>query len=143
MQTGGKDESANQIERIMEMDFLDLQLDETNEIKNPNTMWDFPAVSFRKYKTNFIAHFNRHAGKLFNKCQHVKIYATAEYVVFLPIPKKDLRSYKITYISETSASVTCAGLERLRLDEKTFKLYNTEKGLAIKINDPIKNRKEQ
>ncbi len=120
------------------MDFLDLQFDETNAIKNSKTKFDFPVVSFRKYKANFIAHFNQYAGKAFNKCQHVKIYATAEYVVFLPIPKNDPHSYTITYISETSATVTCAGLERHRLDGKTFKLYNTEKGLAIKINDPIK-----
>lgn len=123
------------------MDSLDFNLDEMDVIQQSKPCHDFPAVSFSKYRTNYIAYFNRHAGNLFDKCPCVKIYANAEYVVFQPVTKKDYHSFKISYIKTGCGNITCAGLERLRLDGKTYRLHKTEKGLALKINDPIKTRK--
>ena len=123
------------------MEFLDLQLDGMEVIQHSKPIYDFPAVSFRKYRTNYVAYFNRQAGKAFNNSPSVKIYANAEYIVFQPVTKKDHRSFSVSYIASGGGQVTCAGLERFRLDGKNYKLHNTEKGLALKINDPIKNRK--
>ena len=125
------------------MDFLDVQLDDMTLVQKANPTYDFPVVTFRKHNKSFITYFNQHAGKALNNCRHVKIYATAEYVVFSPVHKKDTHSFMVHYISSDCASVSCVGLERFRLEDKTYKLYKTEKGFAIKINDPIKNRKEK
>ena len=123
------------------MEFLDLQLDEMEVIQHSKPIYDFPAVSFRKYRTNYIAYFNRQAGKEFNDSPCVKIYANAEYIVFQPVHKKDHHSFTVSYIASGGGQITCAGLERFRLDNKNYRLYKTEKGLALKINDPIKTRK--
>ena len=124
------------------MEFLDVQLDEMEVIQQTKPMYDFPAVTFSRYNGSFVAYFNRLAVKAFNGCQFFKIYANAEYVVFSPVSKKDHHSFKVHYAKEDSASVSCMGLERCRLEGKAYKLYNTEKGFALKINDPIKVRKE-
>ena len=123
------------------MEFLDLQLDEMEGIQPSKPVYDFPAVSFGQYKTNHVAYFNRLAGKAFDNCPSVKVYANAEYIVFQPVHKKDHHSFSVSYIVSGGGQITCAGLERFRLDGKTYRMYKTEKGLALKINDPIKSRK--
>ena len=123
------------------MEFLDLHLDEMDEIQQGRPTFDFPTVSFSKYRNNYIAYFNRHAGKALEKFPCVRIYANAEYVVFQPVTKKDHHSFTVSYIKTGGGNVTCAGLERCQLHGKIYRLYKTDKGLALKINDPIRTRK--
>ena len=120
-----------------EMDFLDLQIDEMGAIKNRHRRHNFPAVSFYRNRKYYVASFNRSASKKLEGYFFVKIYATAEYVVFAFSNKKDCRSYKIQRNNTGCFFINCSPLQRFKLEGKVFKLYKTEKGLAIKINDPI------
>ena len=124
------------------MEFLDLQLDDMEVIEQRRPEFDFPAVSFSKYSNSFTAFLNKHAVKALNNCKYVKIYANAWYVVILPVQKRDYHCFQVHYASSKSASISCMGLERCQLEGKVYKLYNTEKGFALKINNPIKVRKE-
>jgi hypothetical protein len=125
------------------MDFLDVQLDDMELVQRGNVTCDFPAVTFSKHDRSFVARFNKHASKALDGCKYVKIYANAEYIVFSPISKKDIRSFVVNYSVTHSASICCIGLERFRLEDKVFKLYKTEKGFALKVNDPCCVRKEK
>ena len=125
------------------MDFLDVQLDDMALVRRLNAVCDFPAVTFSKQDRSFICRFNKQATEAFNGCKYVKIYANAEYVVFSPVQKKDIHSFMISYSVAYNAAVCCIGLERFRLEGKTFKLYKTEKGFALKVHDPCFDRKEQ
>ena len=125
------------------MDFLDIQLDDMTLVEKVKPVYEFPAVYFSKHKNSFVAYFNQRAGNVFNGCKYMKIYATAEYVVFSPVNKKDAHSFAVYYIPSGNGIINCAGLERFRLEGKTYKLYKTEKGFAVKIHDPILNRKEK
>ena len=78
---------------------------------------------------------------MFDNCDYVKVFANAEYIVFQPYDKKDCTGYKINRNNSGGCYFNCSSLERFALKGKSFKLYNTKKGLAIKINDPIQNRK--
>lgn len=124
----------------MDMEFLELQIDEMDVIKKEKPMYEFPAVTFHK-NANFTANFNRHAKKLFENCNYVKIFANAEYIVFQPSEKKDFSVLKINRNRSGGCYLNCQGLERYALQGKAYKLYNTKKGVAIKINEPIQNRK--
>ena len=124
----------------MAMEFLDLQTDEMDVIKKEKPMYDFPAVTFHKNES-FTVNFNRLAKKLFENCDYVKIFANAEYIVFQPSDKRDFSTLKITRNKSGGCYFNCVGLERFALDGKAYKLYNTKKGVAIKINEPIQNRK--
>ena len=124
----------------MDIEFLDLQICETDEVKKTNPMYDFPAVTFHK-NASYTACFNRHTRKLLGDSTYIKILANAEYVVFQPSTKKEYHSHKINYNKSGGFCFNCAGLERYGLHGKAYKLYKTQKGLAIKINEPIRNRK--
>lgn len=124
----------------MDMEFLDLQIDEMDVIRKERPILDFPAVTFHK-GANFAAYFNRHTKRMFDNCDYVKVFANAEYIVFQPSDKKDRTNYKITRNKSGGCYFNCSSLERFALKGKAFKLYNTKKGLAIKINEPIQNRK--
>lgn len=126
---------------LVDMEFLDLQIDEMDAIEKGNHKYDFPAVSFHRNTKNYVAFFNKPAAKMLEGYVCAKIYTNAEYVVFAFSDKKDCRTYKIHRNNVGAIYISCAALQRLMLDGKTFKLYNTKKGLAIKINEPIKNRK--
>lgn len=125
----------------MDMEFLDLQIDEMDAIEKRYYKYDFPAVSFHRNTKNYVAFFNKRAAKMLEGYVCAKIYAKADYVVFAFSDKKDCRSYKIHRNNAGGTFISCAALQRLMLDGKTFKLYNTKKGFAIKINEPIQNRK--
>ena len=123
------------------MEFLDLQIDETDAIKRTVKTYDFPVVTFHKNGTIFAASFNRHARKALDNCEHVKIFANAEYIVFQPTDRKGPHTYKISYPPRGGGTLHCQKLERFVLYGKTFKLYSTQKGLAIKLSEPIQVRK--
>lgn len=125
----------------MDMEFLDLEIDEMDEIQKSRPTYDFPVVSFHKGAHGYTAYFNRHAAKILGNCAYIKVYANAEYVVFRPSDKKDHHGYKFTINKAGGRYINCASFERFMLDGKIYKLYNTQKGLAIKINDPLKKRK--
>jgi hypothetical protein len=122
------------------MEFLDLQMDEMENVGKTKRMYDFPVATFHK-NANFTVSFNRHAKKILNKREYVKIYVNAEYIVFQLSDKKDFNSYKITYNKSGGCYFNCSSLERFVLEGKSFKLYNTKKGVAIKLNEPIQKRK--
>lgn len=122
------------------MEFLDLQTDGMDAIKKQKPQYDFPTVVFKKEK-NCTAYFNRYAKEIFNNCTYIKVCANAEYIVFQPSNKEDYYSHRISYNKSGGCSFNCAGLDRFILDGKAFKLYAVKKGFAIKVNDPIKNRK--
>ena len=123
------------------MEFLDLQIDEMNAIEKGYCKYDFPVVSFHRNTKNYVAFFNKQAAKMLEGYVCAKIYTKAEYVVFAFSDKNDCRSYKIHRNNAGGTFISCSALQRLMLDGKSFKLYNTKKGLAIKINEPLKNRK--
>lgn len=125
----------------MDMEFLDLQIDKMEEVAKTKVSHDFPVVTFSKCENCYMARFNKRAREMFGNCTHVKIYANAEYIVFSPSDRKDYHSYKLTFRNAGDCSTSCSKLERFVLDGKSYKLHNTKKGLAIKINEPIKNRK--
>lgn len=122
------------------MEFLDLQIDEMESIPKTRPVYDFHAVSFRQVNNGYSAYFNRHAKAILRNCDRIKVYANAEYVVFQPSDKKDSHSYKLSINNRGGCYINCKGFERFMLDGKTYKLHNTQKGLAIKINDPIKRK---
>ncbi len=123
------------------MEFLDLQIDEMDAIEKRYYKYDFPAVSFHRNTKNYVAFFNKQAAKMLEGYVCAKIYANAENIVFVFSDKKDCHSHKIHRNNAGGIFMSCSALQRLMLEGKTYKLYNTKKGLAIKINEPIKNRK--
>ncbi len=124
----------------MDMEFLDLQIDEMEVIQKEKPMYDFPVVTFHK-NAAFIVSFNQHAKRAFDNYDYVKVFANAEYIVFQPSNKKYGTEHKIGRNRSGGCCFNCASLERFMLDGKAYKLYKTSKGLAIKINEPLKNRK--
>ena len=125
------------------MEFLDLPFDEVTQIKkNGQVRFDFPAVTFYKSTGVLHASFNKWCGTKFNKAKYLKIYSNAEYLIFSPTDKVDNHCFKITYQGSSNAIVVSTVIERFAVDGKTFKVYQTQKGFAIKLNEPILNRKE-
>lgn len=124
----------------MDMEFLDLQIDEMDKVEKGYQKYDFSAVSFHRNTKNYVASFNRHAAKMLTGYVCAKIYANSEYIVFAFSDKKECNSYKIHRNKAGGNFISCASLERFKLHGKTYKLYNTQKGLAIKINDPIEKK---
>lgn len=125
------------------MEFLDLAFDEVAQIeKNGTVRFDFPVVTF--YRSTGVIHvsFNKYAGIKFNKAKYLKIYSTAEYLVFSPTDKADNHCFKITYQRCSNAVVSSNALERFSVEGKTYKVYQTQKVFAIKLSEPIVNRKE-
>ena len=107
---------------LMDMELLDLQTDEMEAIKRTRNTYDFPT----------------HARKILDGYAYTRVYANAEYVVFQFTNKKDCHSFKINRNNLDGRYICCSELRRLPLIGKTFKMYNTKKGFAIKINEPLK-----
>ena len=125
------------------MEFLDLPFDDVPQVKkNGQVRFEFPAVSFYRCKNVMIASFNKWCGSKFNKAKYLKIYGNAEYLVFLPTDKADNHCFKITCQRSANAVVASTALERFAVDGKTYKVYQTPKGFAVKLNEPVINRKE-
>ena len=123
---------------LMDMELLDLQTDEMEAIKRTRNTYDFPTVSIRKNAKSCVAYFNTHARKILDGYAYTRVYANAEYVVFQFTNKKDCHSFKINRNNLDGRYICCSELRRLPLIGKTFKMYNTKKGFAIKINEPLK-----
>ena len=125
------------------MEFLDLSFDEMTQVKtNGKIKLDFPAVSFYRSTGVLHASFNKLCCVKFNKAKYLKIYSNAEYLIFAPTDKVDNHCFKITYQGNSNATVSSSAFERFAVDEKTYKVYQTQKGFAIKLNEPVINRKE-
>ena len=122
------------------MVFLDLQIDEMKEIERTRCIYDFPTVSFYQTPKSYIAYFNKQARKIIDGYVCVKIYANAEYVVFRFFDKNECNSYGIKRNNLGGYYISCSRLKRIMLHGKSYKLYNTGNGYAIKINEPL-NRK--
>ena len=124
------------------MEFLDLPFDEVTQVKkNSQVRLDFPAVSFYKSSGVMHASFNKLSGSQFNKAKYLKIYGNAEYMVFSPTDKADCHCFKIFYLGSGNATVSSTAIERFAVEGKTYKVYQTQKGFAIKLNEPVMNRK--
>ena len=124
------------------MEFLELPFDEVTQVEKSNqTRFEFPAVNFYKTKNLLIASFNKFSTPNFNKAKYLKIYGNAEYLVFLPVDKVDAHCFKVTYQRNTNAIVASSALERFAVEGKTYKVYQTQKGFAIKLHEPVLDRK--
>ena len=125
------------------MDFLDLDFEEFSQIEKRDCVkYDFPVVSFFKYKGAAVVVFNKACEKVFDCVKFVKIYGNAEYLVFSPTNIADAHCFRIYYNKRSNPSFACAGIERFAVVGKSYRLHKTKKGFAIKLNEPILNRKE-
>ena len=125
------------------MEFLELNLDEFSQIERRNiNKYDFPVVSFFKYNGSPVISFNKACEEEFGYVKYLKIYGNAEYLVFSLTDTKDSHCFAISYGRRSNPHVISSGVERFAVVGKTYKLYKTPKGYAIKLNEPIFNRKE-
>jgi hypothetical protein len=125
------------------MDFLDINLGEMTLIeKQKHTKFFFPAVTFSKDRNTIVASFNKLCGEKFNKAKYLKIFGNAEYLIFVPSNSEEANAYKLNYNRGLYPVTASRSLERFAVDGKTYKVYQTKKGFAIKLNEPVVNRKE-
>ena len=125
------------------MDFLDLDCAELSQIEKRNiAKYDFPVVSFVKYEGNPVAFFNKACKEEFCYAKFIKVYGNAEYMVFQPTNTADAHCFKIYYHQKVNPKFSAAGFERFAVVGKTYRLYKTKKGFAIKLNEPLLDRKE-
>ena len=125
------------------MEFLDLSFDEMTQVKSSRKVrLDFPAVAFYRSTGVLHASFNKWCCIKFDKAKYIKIFGNAEYLVFEPTDKADNHCFKITYQGNSNATISSSAFERFAVNEKIYKVYQTQKGFAIKLNEPVINRKE-
>jgi hypothetical protein len=125
------------------MEFLDLNFDEMPRIeKIKHTKFPFPVVTFSKDRNTIVASFNKLCGEKFNRAKYLKIYGNAEYLIFVPSDSADVNTYKLNYNRGIYPTTASRSLERFAVNGKTYKVYQTKKGFAIKLNEPVVNRKE-
>jgi hypothetical protein len=125
------------------MEFLDLSFDEMTQLeKTSRAKFDFPVVHFIKGHNVLLASFNKACTNKFKNARYIRIYGNAEYIVFSPTDVFDPHGFKVTYNHKVNSVVSARSLERFAVEGKTYKLYQTQKGFAIKLSEPILNRKE-
>ena len=127
------------------MESLELDLDLFDLIDAPkeHTQYHFPAVSFNTSNINsnsIHAAFNIKASQMLKDYKYMLIYATAEFLVFSPTNTKSTKTFNIHTVQNKYCHVSATVLKRFAVKNKTFKLYKTAKGFAIKLNEPIKIR---
>lgn len=125
------------------MEFLDFDCDKLIQIEKRNLVkYDFPVVSFFKYSGSPLAFFNKACKEEFCYAKFLKVYGNAEYMVFQPTNTADVHCFTIYYHQKVNPKIAAAGFERFAVVGKTFRLYKTKKGFAIKLNEPLLDRKE-
>ena len=125
------------------MEFLDLPFDEMTQLeKTSRAKFDFPVVHFLKGNNVLIASFNKACAIKLKNARYLRIYGNAEYIVFSPTNAVDPHGFKVTYNHKINPVVSTRSLERFSVEGKTYKVYQTSKGFAIKLNEPILSRKE-
>ena len=122
---------------------LDLDLFDLIEATPEKTQFPFPAVSFNTNHINsnsIYVIFNVKASQMLKDYKYMLIYGTAEFLVFCPTNTKSTKTFNIHTVRNNYCHISTTVLNRFNVRNKTFKLYKTAKGFAIKLNEPIKIR---
>ena len=126
------------------MEDIDILVSES-DILHSFPRHDFPVVSFvRNVKgvSSPYAYFNVKCNPIFEGFNFMRIYKTAEYLVFSP-QKYDIgKCYALKHDEKRFRRITSVIFENLNVAGKTYKLYRCKQGFAIKLNEPLEKKKE-
>ena len=127
------------------MNILDLNLDELEELVGTTFgRFDFPAVSFSTSKGRSYVYFNVQCLPILEGFKYVKIYKSANHVVFSFCKENDGKCFRLIRQTAKPNNIRIAttAFENLGLKWNVYKLYKCEKGYAIKRYEPLLKRGE-
>ena len=124
------------------MEYLDLDFTACESVEAPKEKhcFDFPVISFHsnENRTSIYGGFNKAARKELGSCRYMNVYSKGEYLVFAPTDERGEKTFKLLLGKPNECKFAATVLRRFGVAGKRYKLYKTNKGFVIKINEPIK-----
>lgn len=121
------------------MEEIDVQVGESFVLPNYRK-YEFPVISFVRdmhlVKCPY-AYFNDKCNHLLEGYRFVRIYKTADHMVFSPQKQDSVGCFSLGFDSRGHRRINTNHFKNLNLSGKSYKLYRCKHGFAIKLDEPL------
>lgn len=115
-----------------------------SQIKRNRLEYPFPVVSFWGSKKDGVvfAYFNRLAKPLFTGHPRIDVFKTPQHLIFATDGKVGAGSICVRH-KGNGIELYCAEFSHMPVIGRTYKLYRCAQGYAIRIYDPVFERRKE
>ena len=104
----------------------------------------FPVVTFRERSSGlFYAYINQYGKALFDGFDSVDILKTPEHIIFATVGRVGAGAFKIRHKDNGEIAICSHTFFAYPIIGKTFRLYRCTHGCAIRLHEPIFDRRNE